>query len=106
MESLETKGKQINLPMKQENAEQQKTYYDDAVNVERRNKVKAAMVHAWSSYEKYAWGFDELQVFPRFYSYLSCCIRRNLACHSVEVHGLFIYPLLWTMAVRYSMRIR
>jgi hypothetical protein len=20
------------------------------------------MLHAWSSYEKYAWGFDELQV--------------------------------------------
>jgi hypothetical protein len=25
--------------------------------------VKAAMLHAWSSYEKYAWGFDELQVY-------------------------------------------
>ncbi|KAH7445716.1 hypothetical protein KP509_01G021300 [Ceratopteris richardii] len=32
----------------------------DAVTRERRDKVKAAMVHAWSSYEKYAWGMDEL----------------------------------------------
>ena len=29
---------------------------------ERRDKVEAAMVHAWSSYEKYAWGMDELLV--------------------------------------------
>lgn len=61
VQSLETKGKHIDHPMKQEGTEQQKIFYDDAVNVERRNKVKAAMVHAWSSYEKYAWGFDELQ---------------------------------------------
>lgn len=35
---------------------------DDPIDVERREKVKEAMVHAWSSYEKYAWGQDELQV--------------------------------------------
>ncbi|XP_048227819.1 mannosyl-oligosaccharide 1,2-alpha-mannosidase MNS1 isoform X2 [Ricinus communis] len=34
---------------------------EDPVSVERREKVKEAMVHAWSSYEKYAWGHDELQ---------------------------------------------
>jgi hypothetical protein len=34
----------------------------DPVTVWRRQQVKAAMLHAWSSYEKYAWGFDELQV--------------------------------------------
>ncbi|KAJ1429223.1 Six-hairpin glycosidase-like superfamily [Sesbania bispinosa] len=27
----------------------------------RREKVKEAMLHAWGSYEKYAWGQDELQ---------------------------------------------
>ncbi|KAK6915150.1 Glycoside hydrolase family 47 [Dillenia turbinata] len=34
---------------------------DDPIDVQRREKVKEAMVHAWSSYEKYAWGQDELQ---------------------------------------------
>lgn len=33
---------------------------EDPTARERRDKVKAAMVHAWSSYEKYAWGMDEL----------------------------------------------
>ncbi|CAM6085552.1 unnamed protein product [Calypogeia fissa] len=32
----------------------------DPITKERRNKVRAAMIHAWRSYEKYAWGFDEL----------------------------------------------
>ncbi|XP_059645161.1 mannosyl-oligosaccharide 1,2-alpha-mannosidase MNS1-like [Cornus florida] len=34
---------------------------DDPIDIQRREKVKDAMVHAWSSYEKYAWGQDELQ---------------------------------------------
>ncbi|CAL1386776.1 unnamed protein product [Linum trigynum] len=34
---------------------------DDPVDIHRREKVKDAMIHAWSSYEKYAWGHDELQ---------------------------------------------
>ncbi|XP_038984687.1 mannosyl-oligosaccharide 1,2-alpha-mannosidase MNS1-like isoform X2 [Phoenix dactylifera] len=33
----------------------------DPINEERREKVKEAMLHAWDSYEKYAWGQDELQ---------------------------------------------
>ncbi|XP_050227860.1 mannosyl-oligosaccharide 1,2-alpha-mannosidase MNS1 isoform X1 [Mercurialis annua] len=33
----------------------------DPVEIQRRQKVKEAMIHAWSSYEKYAWGHDELQ---------------------------------------------
>ncbi|CAO2206226.1 unnamed protein product [Urochloa humidicola] len=33
----------------------------DPVNNERREKVKEAMLHAWNSYVKYAWGQDELQ---------------------------------------------
>lgn len=35
---------------------------DNMVNVQRRKEVKGAMLHAWTSYEKYAWGDDELQV--------------------------------------------
>lgn len=34
----------------------------DLVNSQRREKVKEAMLHAWNSYVKYAWGQDELQV--------------------------------------------
>lgn len=35
---------------------------EDPLDIERREKVKDAMLHAWNSYEKYAWGHDELQV--------------------------------------------
>ncbi|TKY54517.1 Mannosyl-oligosaccharide 1,2-alpha-mannosidase MNS1 [Spatholobus suberectus] len=34
---------------------------DDPINMQRRDKVKDAMLHAWTSYEKYAWGKDELK---------------------------------------------
>ncbi|KAI4329443.1 hypothetical protein L6164_021707 [Bauhinia variegata] len=34
---------------------------DDPIDNQRREKVKEAMFHAWTSYEKYAWGQDELQ---------------------------------------------
>ncbi|CAK9146084.1 unnamed protein product [Ilex paraguariensis] len=34
---------------------------DDPIDVQRGERVKDAMAHAWSSYEKYAWGHDELQ---------------------------------------------
>ncbi|GMH03863.1 hypothetical protein Nepgr_005702 [Nepenthes gracilis] len=34
---------------------------NEPVDIQRREKVKDAMLHAWSSYEKYAWGQDELQ---------------------------------------------
>ncbi|TQD80628.1 hypothetical protein C1H46_033807 [Malus baccata] len=34
----------------------------DPIDIQRREKVKEAMIHAWSSYEKYAWGQDELQL--------------------------------------------
>uniref|UniRef100_A0A1D1XN11 alpha-1,2-Mannosidase n=1 Tax=Anthurium amnicola TaxID=1678845 RepID=A0A1D1XN11_9ARAE len=36
-------------------------FHDEPLNVERREKVKEAMLHAWNSYVKYAWGQDELQ---------------------------------------------
>ncbi|XP_019442660.1 PREDICTED: mannosyl-oligosaccharide 1,2-alpha-mannosidase MNS1-like [Lupinus angustifolius] len=34
---------------------------DDPISIQRREKVKDAMLHAWTSYEKYAWGMDELK---------------------------------------------
>ncbi|ERN07458.1 mannosyl-oligosaccharide 1,2-alpha-mannosidase MNS1 isoform X1 [Amborella trichopoda] len=34
---------------------------EDPIDIHRREKVKEAMLHAWTSYEKYAWGHDELQ---------------------------------------------
>ncbi|KAI4331152.1 hypothetical protein MLD38_029367 [Melastoma candidum] len=34
---------------------------DTPLDIERREKVREAMIHAWTSYEKYAWGEDELQ---------------------------------------------
>nr|GMC51963.1 mannosyl-oligosaccharide 1,2-alpha-mannosidase MNS1-like [Ipomoea batatas] len=38
-----------------------KDVFEDPADAQRREKVKDAMRHAWSSYEKYAWGHDELQ---------------------------------------------
>ncbi|XP_057421714.1 mannosyl-oligosaccharide 1,2-alpha-mannosidase MNS1-like [Lotus japonicus] len=34
---------------------------DDPISIHRREKVKDAMLHAWTAYEKYAWGMDELK---------------------------------------------
>ncbi|KAK1303943.1 Mannosyl-oligosaccharide 1,2-alpha-mannosidase MNS1 [Acorus calamus] len=34
---------------------------EDPINIQRREKVKKAMLHAWNSYVTYAWGNDELQ---------------------------------------------
>ncbi|GJN01826.1 hypothetical protein PR202_ga19127 [Eleusine coracana subsp. coracana] len=39
----------------------QNVFEIDPINDERREKVKEAMLHAWNSYVKYAWGMDELQ---------------------------------------------
>lgn len=38
-----------------------KAFVEDRIDIQRKEKVKDAMIHAWSSYEKYAWGQDELQ---------------------------------------------
>ncbi|KAI3766285.1 hypothetical protein L2E82_16338 [Cichorium intybus] len=51
-------------PVKKINVVKSKNLDDlpsDPIENERRQKVKDAMVHAWTSYEKYAWGHDELQ---------------------------------------------
>ncbi|KAK1327123.1 Mannosyl-oligosaccharide 1,2-alpha-mannosidase MNS1 [Acorus calamus] len=34
---------------------------EDPIDIQRREKVKKAMLHAWNSYVTYAWGNDELQ---------------------------------------------
>lgn len=49
-------------PSKLSDVTKKKDVLDDPINIQRREKVKDAMIHAWSSYEKYAWGHDELQV--------------------------------------------
>jgi mannosyl-oligosaccharide alpha-1,2-mannosidase len=37
----------------------------DPLARERRDRVRAAMIHAFDSYEKYAWGYDELLTMSR-----------------------------------------
>lgn len=46
-----------------------KDVQEDPVDAQRMQRVKEAMVHAWSSYEKYAWGQDELQVHSMLLSF-------------------------------------
>lgn len=50
------------LGIEDSDANKRKSIQDDPIDGERRQKVKGAMLHAWTSYEKYAWGKDELQV--------------------------------------------
>lgn len=45
---------------------------DDPISIQRREKIKDAMLHAWTSYEKYAWGKDELKVFHNFVFFCLC----------------------------------
>lgn len=49
-------NKGVSVPDEEEEEEE-----DDPISLERREKVKDAMLHAWTSYEKYAWGKDELK---------------------------------------------
>ncbi|XP_057967780.1 mannosyl-oligosaccharide 1,2-alpha-mannosidase MNS1-like [Malania oleifera] len=53
-EKIRVDGRTSGLPKK-------KVVPDDPIDIQRREKVKEAMLHAWNSYEKYAWGQDELQ---------------------------------------------
>lgn len=55
-------GRSINIWLFQLEELKSKAVPNDPVEMQRREKVKEAMVHAWSSYERYAWGNDELQV--------------------------------------------
>lgn len=54
-------GRKIYIQQKLKEIQHGKWFHDDPINIGRRNKVKEAMIHAWTSYEKYAWGYDELQ---------------------------------------------
>ncbi|KAL2243120.1 mannosyl-oligosaccharide 1,2-alpha-mannosidase MNS1 isoform X1 [Sesamum indicum] len=51
----------VNVIGKVSDASRNSDVLDDPIDIQRREKVKDAMIHAWSSYEKYAWGHDELQ---------------------------------------------
>ncbi|GKE10885.1 mannosyl-oligosaccharide 1,2-alpha-mannosidase MNS1-like protein [Tanacetum coccineum] len=53
--------KHVNMSTKRLDVTKKDGVAVDPVEAERREKVKDAMIHAWSSYEKYAWGHDELQ---------------------------------------------
>ncbi|CAN1139589.1 Mannosyl-oligosaccharide 1,2-alpha-mannosidase MNS1 [Linum perenne] len=56
-----TRGDEVSSMIGKSSKVTQKVIPEDAVDILRREKVKEAMIHAWSSYEKYAWGHDELQ---------------------------------------------
>jgi hypothetical protein len=65
------------------------SFEDDPISLQRREKVKDAMIHAWTSYEKYAWGKDELKVlFPlvNIFLYSSLQFCNYLACFSSRSH--------------------
>jgi len=51
---------------------------EDPVAAERRDKVKDAMLHAWASYEKYAWGMDELKVYIHTFYICLCSLTPML----------------------------
>lgn len=53
------------VELKEKTKKPTKEVVDDPIDIERREKVKEAMIHAWGSYETYAWGQDELQVCSR-----------------------------------------
>ncbi|CAN0880435.1 Mannosyl-oligosaccharide 1,2-alpha-mannosidase MNS1 [Linum grandiflorum] len=57
---MSTQGDEVGSVRKSSKVSQ-KALPEDPVDIHRREKVKEAMIHAWSSYEKYAWGNDELQ---------------------------------------------
>lgn len=64
LEDLTTQLKDsgIDIPISDTKRKMKEEEEDDPISVERREKVKEAMLHAWTCYEKYAWGHDELQV--------------------------------------------
>lgn len=53
---------------------------DDPISIQRREKVKDAMLHAWTSYEKYAWGKDELKVFHNFVFFVYAFLDVRVLC--------------------------
>ncbi|XP_021893165.1 mannosyl-oligosaccharide 1,2-alpha-mannosidase MNS1-like isoform X2 [Carica papaya] len=58
---LKGSGVDIQIRAKTREVTEKEVVKDDPLDIERREKVKDAMLHAWTCYEKYAWGQDELQ---------------------------------------------
>ncbi|XP_042497924.1 mannosyl-oligosaccharide 1,2-alpha-mannosidase MNS1-like [Macadamia integrifolia] len=58
---LKNSGGDVSENIKKSAKMKRRVVKDDPLDVQRREKVKEAMLHAWTSYEKYAWGQDELQ---------------------------------------------
>lgn len=54
-------GKKTTHTDKKINVPKMKGLPEDPIEAQRQEKVKDAMLHAWTAYEKYAWGNDELQ---------------------------------------------
>ncbi|XP_020976105.1 mannosyl-oligosaccharide 1,2-alpha-mannosidase MNS1-like isoform X2 [Arachis ipaensis] len=54
-------GKVGEIALRRKTTKSSKEIVDGPVDIERREKVKEAMLHAWGTYEKYPWGQDELQ---------------------------------------------
>lgn len=66
---------------------------------DRREKVKEAMLHAWGSYVKYAWGSDELQVadlsghvLANFFRRIQKKARYVVPCLLMHVVANFVQP--------------
>ncbi|KAK4365669.1 hypothetical protein RND71_013549 [Anisodus tanguticus] len=61
---------------------------DDPIDAQKREQVKDAMRHGWSSYEKYAWGHKELQFLPRPNGYWSLLFIEEISKLNEEVMRL------------------
>lgn len=85
-------GEKVNFSRTGGDVLKKKDFAEDPIDAQRREKVKDAMLHAWSSYEKYAWGHDELQVWLLLLISLLCAIMfSHLAVRSlVEAFQLAI----------------
>lgn len=76
LEELNIKSGGIGIDAKKSGKYSKEKIVEDPIDIERREKVKEAMIHAWSSYEKYAWGQDELQVVNHKSQVIDIYVRR------------------------------
>lgn len=76
---------------------------DDPIDIQRREKVKEAMIHAWSSYEKYAWGQDELQVQSFMFmviNFIFMCYLSYLNLTFKDIKQFILYCVLCLVCIR------
>lgn len=76
---------------------------DDPIDIQRREKVKEAMIHAWSSYEKYAWGQDELQVQSFMFmviNFIFICYLNYLNLTFKDIKQFILYCVLCLVCIR------